>query len=509
VLFTRRFGVIGATALALVVGVTATPFAAYANTSSVVPTSNTVESQDCRDPLHTGFTSNLRYMFDGDVITVNFSNCNTNYAYGYSSPYPTYAINYGNVYANVASSDGGPTGPVAPVAGANYSVPAYDRNCVKVSPTAADPVDWSGISPNIPQITSTMTSEVTAEYGTYIYDKGTLCGGVSGWDGKQIVYKFLPVEPQVTSAFGAPTALLNAPVSLVITVSNTQVFRSGTYGTFTGLGFTLALPAGATGDASGASTTCRGGSVTTPSGNTQIQLSGASLGGAGHSTEASCTVTVPVTFTTEGAKALTSASLIAGATNRGNIYNNTADFNKVAANVTVSSAIISPATQDLSGNAGAAITPTTPFTPQGLTAPITYSISPALPDGLSINPQSGVVSGTPKNQQDALTYTITASDGSKSATAQVTITIAAGGGGENSGLPEHRYVVRNCGHHPRIGACFSTSSPSLSSADVVSSASLAVNQIRSQHACVQLDAMLTRMEEQRTSPAHTVAAASF
>ncbi len=488
-MFTRRFAVIGATALALVAGVTGTPLAAYAATSSVVPTSNTVESQDCHDPSR---TSNKRYMFDGDVITVNFLNCNTNYAYGYSSPYPTYAINYGDVYVNVASSDGGPTGPVAPVAGANYSVPAFDRNCVKVSPTAADPVNWSSISPNIPRITSTMTSAVTAEYGTFIYDKGTACGGASGFDRQQIVYGMLPVQPQVTTAFAAPSALLNSPVSLVITVSNTQVFRAGTYGTFTGLGFTLALPAGATGDASGASTTCRGGSVTTPSGNTQIQLSGASLGGAGHSTEASCTVTVPVTFTTEGAKALTSASLIAGATNRGNIYNNTADFNKVAANVTVSSAIISPATQNLSGNAGAAITPTTPFTPQGLTAPITYSISPALPDGLSINPQSGVVSGTPKNQQDALTYTITASDGSKSATAQVTITIAAGGGG-GGGLPDTGTSLAI------VGATLGTAMLLYMLALFIFRGRrqlgfLAVNdQVSARMA--QLDAMLTRMED--------------
>ncbi|KGA21179.1 hypothetical protein GM51_3400 [freshwater metagenome] len=203
-------------------------------------------------------------------------------------------------------------------------------------------------------------------------------------------------------------------------------------------------------------------------------------------------MTVPVTFTTEGAKALTSASLIAGATNRGNIYNNTADFNKVAANVTVSSAIISPATQNLSGNAGAAITPTTPFTPQGLTAPITYSISPALPDGLSINPQSGVVSGTPKNQQDALTYTITASDGSKSATAQVTITIAAGGGG-GGGLPDTGTSLAI------VGATLGTAMLLYIFALFIFRGRrqlgfLAVNdQVSARMA--QLDAMLTRMED--------------
>jgi len=49
-----------------------------------------------------------------------------------------------------------------------------------------------------------------------------------------------------------------------------------------------------------------------------------------------------------------------------------------------------------------------------------------------------VISGTPDAEQSALTYTITASDGTSTATADVSITIAAagGGGGGNSGLPD-------------------------------------------------------------------------
>ena len=419
----RRIALVCATAIALIVGVTATPLAAYADTSQVVSSATTVESQDCHDASHVNFgTYTTRYMFDGDVITVNYTNCNSNFSYGYASPYPAYAWNYGNLYVNVGRTNSpapNTAGVRAPAGGANYSVPGYDRQCIKVS--SSDPGSWTGVTLGVPQMTATMTSAVIAPVGNFVYDQGSVCGGTPGWNNKQIVYVIVPVQPQVTTAFASPRALTNAPVSLVITLSNTQVFRSGTYGAFTGVGFTMALPAGAT--ATGGSTTCRGGSVTTPAGNTQIQLAGGSLGGAGNATEASCTVTVPVTFTTEGAKALTSASLTAGATNRGSIYDNTDYFNKVAASVTVSSTAISPDQQTVTGYVGMPITPTAAYTPTGLTAPITYSVSPGLPGGLRLDTATGVISGTPTGQQVATTYTITASDGTKTATAGVTVTV--------------------------------------------------------------------------------------
>lgn len=52
-----------------------------------------------------------------------------------------------------------------------------------------------------------------------------------------------------------------------------------------------------------------------------------------------------------------------------------------------------------------------------------YSIDPALPAGLSINPTTGVISGTPSVAAASANYTITASNGGGSTTAQVTIAI--------------------------------------------------------------------------------------
>ena len=430
----RRIALVCAAAVALIVGVTATPLAAFADTSSVVPTSNTVESQDCHDPSHTTNTTNIRYLFDGDVITINYTNCNSNFATGYSSPYPAYAWNYGNVYVNVGmSASGGPTGAVAPSSGANYSVPVQDRQCIKVS--GSDPGAWSGVSYGLPQLTATMTSALTGAVQAWAYDQGTGCGGSSGWNNKQIIYRLLPVVPTVSASFSSTSVAPGSPTNLVITISNTQVLRPGVFQTYTGMGYTLALPAGASVGTASANT-CRGASV---SGTSSVIVSGGSLGGAGYETEGTCAITVPVTFTNAGSVALTDASITASSTNRGAMFKSVS----TSINVTNTPPALSPATQTVSGTKGSAITPTSAFTPTGLTAPITYSVSPGLPDGLTLNTSTGVISGTPTAEQSSLTYTIRASGGGLTADSTVNIAIAAGGGsgggggtGGDSGLPD-------------------------------------------------------------------------
>ena len=54
-----------------------------------------------------------------------------------------------------------------------------------------------------------------------------------------------------------------------------------------------------------------------------------------------------------------------------------------------------------------------------------YSISPALPTGLSINPTTGVISGTPTVVVAATSYTVTASNSGGSITANISITVEA------------------------------------------------------------------------------------
>jgi hypothetical protein len=71
-----------------------------------------------------------------------------------------------------------------------------------------------------------------------------------------------------------------------------------------------------------------------------------------------------------------------------------------------------------------AIVPLNPFV-VGIVA--SYAVSPALPGGLTLNPSTGQITGTPLTLTPAATYTITASNASGSTTFALTITVATVG----------------------------------------------------------------------------------
>lgn len=77
----------------------------------------------------------------------------------------------------------------------------------------------------------------------------------------------------------------------------------------------------------------------------------------------------------------------------------------------------------ISGTVGVAISSVSPT----VTGTVdTYSVSPALPSGLSINASSGVISGTPTTIAASASYTVTASNSGGSTTAAVTVEVAKG-----------------------------------------------------------------------------------
>lgn len=70
-------------------------------------------------------------------------------------------------------------------------------------------------------------------------------------------------------------------------------------------------------------------------------------------------------------------------------------------------------------------TPITPNTPTVTgSAPITYSVSPALPAGLTLNTSTGIISGTPTTPSAAANYVITASNPAGSTTATLTFVVS-------------------------------------------------------------------------------------
>jgi hypothetical protein len=70
--------------------------------------------------------------------------------------------------------------------------------------------------------------------------------------------------------------------------------------------------------------------------------------------------------------------------------------------------------------AGTTITPVVPTASPGLTS---FTISPALPTGLSLNSSNGTLSGTPTATSAAVIYTVTGSGGGATASASVSITV--------------------------------------------------------------------------------------
>ncbi|WP_244423296.1 putative Ig domain-containing protein [Bradyrhizobium sp. ORS 375] len=87
------------------------------------------------------------------------------------------------------------------------------------------------------------------------------------------------------------------------------------------------------------------------------------------------------------------------------------------------------ATQAIASKAvtqNAAVTSFTPVTAAGGTPSYTYSVSPSLPTGLTLNTSSGAITGTPTVTSGATTYTVTITD-ANSATASNTFSLTVNG----------------------------------------------------------------------------------
>ena len=68
----------------------------------------------------------------------------------------------------------------------------------------------------------------------------------------------------------------------------------------------------------------------------------------------------------------------------------------------------------------------TPVTGSGGTGTLSYSVSPSLPTGLSINSSTGAINGTPTTTSTAASYTVTVTDSnSATATASFSLTVNA------------------------------------------------------------------------------------
>jgi predicted outer membrane repeat protein len=89
---------------------------------------------------------------------------------------------------------------------------------------------------------------------------------------------------------------------------------------------------------------------------------------------------------------------------------------------------MAPGAQVLSGHVGVPVTATSTFTLANFTLPPRYSVYPALPAGLTLDPATGVVSGTPTAAHPSTRHwiTATAGGGAESASSTLQVQVAAG-----------------------------------------------------------------------------------
>jgi hypothetical protein len=164
-------------------------------------------------------------------------------------------------------------------------------------------------------------------------------------------------------------------------------------------------------------------------------LSGTSL--ASYTARAWTTVnragTPSATCTTSDGSTLTCTitSLAAGSYFVDVIATNSANVNSAGSTVVgpvvvsaAAAASISPATQNLSATKDSPISSTSVFSPTGLTGTITYTISAPLPSGLSMEPTTGVITGTPTVTLATTVFTITATAGAVTATSTINVTVS-------------------------------------------------------------------------------------
>lgn len=110
--------------------------------------------------------------------------------------------------------------------------------------------------------------------------------------------------------------------------------------------------------------------------------------------------------------------------------NNTAGSATATLRIAVQAAPVAPATLSYGTPsplyvAGEAIVPNTPTVTGGMAT--SFSVTPALPAGLSIHATTGIISGTPAALQGATVYTLSASNSAGSAQTTVTIAVTARG----------------------------------------------------------------------------------
>lgn len=137
------------------------------------------------------------------------------------------------------------------------------------------------------------------------------------------------------------------------------------------------------------------------------------------------TPVIEESIATVGGDGIVQITVMSGTIYTANDEDLSGDFGSVSRIAPAAVPTLSPTTQSTSGTVGQSLT-TEALTPTGLAQPITCTVDPVLPRGLTLDSATGVISGSPTEVLAATDYTITCSDqANNSATATVSLAVAA------------------------------------------------------------------------------------
>jgi Bacterial Ig-like domain (group 3)/Putative Ig domain len=315
----------------------------------------------------------------GGCLPNGSASLNTYYGLSVSQPAPT--SDTVTVYMDPTSS-GTPTQPVTLSVTINHAAATTTTLSSSVNPATF---------PQSETLTATVSSTSTVSESTVAFTSGGTtisgCGAVAvssgvatctvqlAAGGHSLVAVFSGDANFVTSTSSTLTETVNAAVTATQQIPSATLTQNGSIGA----GFVPVTGAGGTGALTYSI------SPSLPSG-LALSSSTGRITGTPTGTLASTTFTVTVTDVNS------------------QTASNTFSL-KINAQVVATQAIASIA---LTQNH--ASTSFTPVTGSGGTVPLAYSVSPALPTGLSLNASTGAISGTPSITHAATTYTVTVTD---------------------------------------------------------------------------------------------------
>ena len=309
---------------------------------------------------------------------------------------------------SINTSTGAITGtPASSAVSANYTVTATDVNGATSAKTFALVIS-TGLSTTLVIATETLTANSAASFTPV-----TATGGTS-----PVAYSVSPTLPAGLSLNTTTGAITGTPTSSAAS-ANYTVTATDVNGAISAKTFALVI-------STGLSTTLVIATETLTANAVATSFTPVTATGGTSPLVYSITPALPTTLSLNAATGAITGTPAASAASAN--YTVTATDVNGAISAKTFALVISTglsttlviATETLTSSAAA--TSFTPVTGSGGTAPLAYSISPALPSGLSINTSTGAITGTPAASAASANYTVTATD-ANSATSSKTFAL--------------------------------------------------------------------------------------